>query len=454
MRAHAPIRMPQQFNLKFNQNLTRHGSEEENFSYFSNVEEEGSTDLGNYFSDDEEDDNWDEEDLSSESDPWSHTDFYDPENFPNPQHTPSDVDAEIFGLETINEARFEDDSEANKLHHISGLSEETKLAFSTWRPFIPPEHAFRNCAARSQPSGFSSQASSSQEPTLIQISMITTSTKLMPPPMKQISPQPETSLSQPKDWPSFKPATRPFTRTWTKLWTESTKTYNGTKNWRTEFPDHPEPSEQYKHWKQQLQCSIRTNQNQITRLQNTPLVNDAGSEPQVCTQWKSHNSSTTKYRTNTTKIKYWVTKWRKCSNKIQICRTKFWKPIGHLRTNSKRTPLWLWLPRRWPPTCSSGTTTVIKDRTKQPNSPRGRNHFSKRKSESESYSKCKSINERHRSKSKDKNLKSESKGENKDIKVRNENKLVTFSTDAEAKVTAKADEVKAIKRHKQNSGWK
>jgi hypothetical protein len=43
-------------------------------------------------------------------------------------------------------------------------------------------------------------------------------------------------------------------------------------------------------------------------------------------------------------------------------------------------------------------------------------------------------------------LKSESKGESKDIKVRNENKLVTFSTDAEAKVTAKADEVKAIKK--------
>jgi hypothetical protein len=66
-RAPAPIRTPQQFNLKFNQNSTRHGSEEEDFSYFSNIEEEGSTDLGNYFSDDEEDDNWDEEDLSSKA---------------------------------------------------------------------------------------------------------------------------------------------------------------------------------------------------------------------------------------------------------------------------------------------------------------------------------------------------------------------------------------------------
>jgi hypothetical protein len=238
-------------NLKFNQNLTSRSSEEENFSYFSNVEEEGPTDLGNYFSDDEEDDSWDEEDLSSESDTWSHTDFYDPENFPNPQHTPSEFDTEIFGLETINEASFEDKGEANNLNGISCLSEETKLAFSTWRPFIPPEHAFRNCAAKSQQSGFSSQASSSQEPTLIQISTITTTTKLTPEPMKPTSPQPETSLSQPKDWLSFKPATRPFTRTWTKLWTESTKTYNGTKNWRTEFPDHPEPLKRYRRWKRQ-----------------------------------------------------------------------------------------------------------------------------------------------------------------------------------------------------------
>jgi hypothetical protein len=52
----APIRTPQEFNLKFNQNSTSSGSQEENFSYFSNIEEEGPTDLGNYFSDDEEDD--------------------------------------------------------------------------------------------------------------------------------------------------------------------------------------------------------------------------------------------------------------------------------------------------------------------------------------------------------------------------------------------------------------
>jgi hypothetical protein len=183
------MRMPQEFNLKFNRNSTSRGCEEDHFSYFSNVEEEGPTELGDYFSDDEENDNWDEEDLSSESNHWSHTDFNDPEEYySHSQHTLSEWDPEISGLETIDEASFENDSEANKLHHISCLSEETRLAFSTWRPFIPPEHAFQNCAAQSQLLDFLSQASSSQEPTLIQISTITTSTKLTPPPMKQTSP--------------------------------------------------------------------------------------------------------------------------------------------------------------------------------------------------------------------------------------------------------------------------
>ncbi len=195
-RALAPMRTPQEFNLKFNQNLTSRGAKEDHFSYFSNMEEEGPTELGDYFSDDEEDDSWDEEDLSSESNPWNHTNFNDPEeNFPHSQHTLSEWDPEISGLETIDEASFEDNSEANKLHCISGLSEETKLPFSTWQPFIPPEHAFRNCAALSQLSDFSSQASSSQEPTLTQISAISTSTKPTPAPMIPTSSRLETSHS-------------------------------------------------------------------------------------------------------------------------------------------------------------------------------------------------------------------------------------------------------------------
>jgi hypothetical protein len=123
--------------------LTTRGSEEDHFSNFSNVEEEGTSELGDYFSDDEEDDTWDEENLTSESNPWSYTDFnVTGENFTPSQSTLSEWNPVISGLETINEARFEDDSESNQLHHISGFSEETKLAFLSWRPFIPHEHAF------------------------------------------------------------------------------------------------------------------------------------------------------------------------------------------------------------------------------------------------------------------------------------------------------------------------
>ncbi len=254
MRALAPMRTPQEFNLNFNQNSTSHGSKDNHFSYFSNFEEEGPTELGDYFSDDEEDDNWGEEDLPSESNPWNHTDFNDPEETsPHSRHTLSEWDPQISGLETIDEANFEGNSEDNKLHHLSCLSEETKLAFSKWRPFIPHEHAFRNCAAPSQLSDFSSQASSSQEPTLMQISAISTSTERTSAPMKPNSPRLVTSLSRPKDWPSFKLATRPFMPTWTKPWTESTKTSNRTENWRTEFQDHPEPSKRYRHWKRPSQ---------------------------------------------------------------------------------------------------------------------------------------------------------------------------------------------------------
>jgi hypothetical protein len=112
--------MPQKFNLKFNQNSTTRRSEEDHFSYFSNIEEEGTSELGEYFSDDEEDDTWDREDLTSESNPWSHTDFNDSEaNFTNSQPTLSEWDPVISGLDTINEAKFKDDSEADKLNHIS-----------------------------------------------------------------------------------------------------------------------------------------------------------------------------------------------------------------------------------------------------------------------------------------------------------------------------------------------
>jgi hypothetical protein len=240
--AHAPTRitMPPKFNQQFNQNLMSYGPEDENFSYFSNFEEEGPTDLADYFSD-EEDDSWDNENLSSEGDTWRQPDFNESEDFPNQTHTPSEFDTAIFGLEAINETNFEDQGKTNNFNGISSLSEETKLAFSAWQPFIPPEHAFQNFAAQSWPSDFSPQASSSQEPTLIQISTITT-TKPTPAPIRPTSPRQEMALSQLKDWHSFRPAMRPFKRTWTKPWPESTQTYSRTWNSLKESQDHPEQS--------------------------------------------------------------------------------------------------------------------------------------------------------------------------------------------------------------------
>jgi len=163
-RAFASRKTPQEFNLKFNQKSTTRGSEEDHFSYFSNVEEERAIELGDYFSDDKEDDIWDRKDLTSESNSWSHTKFQDPEeNFPLSQPAFYGWDPVISGLETIHEAKFENDGQANTLNHISGLSEETILSLSTWQPFIPLEHAFQNCAAQSQPSDFLSPASSSEQ---------------------------------------------------------------------------------------------------------------------------------------------------------------------------------------------------------------------------------------------------------------------------------------------------
>ncbi len=162
------------------------------------------------------------------------------------------------------------------------------------------------------------------------------------------------------------------------------------------------------------------------------------------TQFRSQIYLNTRSKRNTTRTKSLETKWRKSFNRTQTYRTKLPKNTERHPRNSRRTSLWLWSPKPWPPICSLNTATTEKPTLERKISPRGENHSSKRRSESESYSKYKNINERHRSESRDKNSKSKSKNESKDIKVRNENKLVTFSADPEAKVTAKVDEVKAI----------
>jgi hypothetical protein len=264
------------------------------------------------------------------------------------------------------------------------------------------------------------------------------------------------ALSQLKDWPSFKPATRPFTRPWTKPWPESTKTSSRTKSSNKEFPDHPEPSKRYRLWKRRLQCSPRTNQNQNTRLQNMQQVTGAGSKPQVCIQWRSRTYSNTRSRTNTTRIKSWGTKWHKFLNKTPTCRTKLQKNTKRHQKSSRKTQLWLWSQERSPPICSFDTTTTEKLIPKPTISPRGENHFSKRRSERESYSQYKRLDSKSEIKSENKNesysqyerlnSKREIKSENKDAKVRNEEKPMTLLTNTKAKVTAKVDEVKAIEK--------
>ncbi len=259
-RAFASQRTPQKFNLKFNQNSTTRGSEEDYFSCFSTVEEEGTTELGEYFSDNEEDDTWDTEDLKSEHHSWSHTDVNESEeNFTSSQPTLYQWNPVISGLDTINEATFKDDYKASELNHISGLSEETKLAFSTWQPFIPPGHAFPNCAAPSQLSDFLSQASSLQEPTLTRISTISTSAKRTSSPMEPTSPRLVISLSQPKELqqtefpdpsepPSQQLRTKPckpvYSPTYSATPTPKRPSFTNSSTKSAlpnhEFPDHPE----------------------------------------------------------------------------------------------------------------------------------------------------------------------------------------------------------------------
>jgi hypothetical protein len=447
---------PPKFNQKFNQNSTSFDSEERSFSCFPNFEEEGTTGLADYFSD-KENDSLDDEDSKSESDIWFHSnpdelgEILDEEvGNSNDENAWSKPRATKLGLESIKETGYEEVSEKNNLKQISSISNRSEIDFSEWQLYIPPEHVFRKSFAQSWQSPFSQPASSSQEPTLIQISTITDqiddTTKQIQAPRQAVTPQQKMTHLQQQDWNSFRPATRHYTHTWRKLWPGLSGTCNKTKNSQNKFPDHPEQSKPYRLWKQPSPCSPRTIQNQNTKLQNTPPVTDVGNAHQVFTQFRSQIYLNTTSKRDTTKTRSWETKWGKSFTRTQIYRTKLPQNTKHHQKKSKRTPLWLWSPRPCPPICSLSTATMENPTRQRKISPRGENHFSKRRSESENYSKYSGINKRHRSESNDKNSKSESKHKSKDIKVKNENKLVTSSADAEAKMTAKVDEVTAIEK--------
>jgi hypothetical protein len=230
--------------------------------------------------------------------------------------------------------------------------------------------------------------------------------------------------SQQPDWKPFKPAMKHYTHIWNRPWPELSKTYKGTRSSRNESQDHPEQLKQFKPWKQPLQFSNENILSRSTKFPNTPPGTDVGDAPQVFTLYPSQIYLSMTSKTNTTRKRSWEKKWRKSSNKIRTCWTKFPKNTECHQRNSRKTPSWLWSPKPWPPTCSSNTTTVDEETLEWKISPCGENHFSKRRSESESYSESKSGNESHRSKSRDRNSKSESKSESKDTKAKSENKLV------------------------------
>ena len=160
------------------------------------------------------------------------------------------------------------------------------------------------------------------------------------------------------------------------------------------------------------------------------LETDIGDAPQVSTLYPSQIYLNMTSKTNTTETESWEKKWRKSSNKIHICRTKFPKNIEHRQRSSRKTPSWPWSPKPWPHTCSSNTTTNVKETLGWKISLRGGNHSSKRRrSESRSYN----INENYRNKNRDKDSKCESENKSEGTRTESESKLMTVTTDLKKK---------------------
>ncbi len=359
MRAQARPTPPPKFNQNLNQESTIFNYNERNFSCSSDFEEEGTTELADYFSN-EEDDSLDNEDLSRESDTWSQSDFDKFGEITDEGYTWSEFETNKFGLETINETNYKEPGEQNNLKGISILSEETALAFSAWQRYIPPEPVFQNLSAQSWRSAFSQQTSLSQEPTLIQIATIrgpiaTTRPTIATTPTRH---KQKMTQSQHQDWRPFRPATKRYTHIWRKPWPELSKTSKRTKSLQKEFQDHPEQSKPSRLWKRPSRCSPETVRNRSTKPQNMPPGTDVGGVPQVFTLYRSRSCLSMTSRTNTTKTRSWDTKWHESCNKIRTCQTKSQKNTEHHKKNSKTTLLWPWSPKPWPPTCSSDTTTA------------------------------------------------------------------------------------------------
>jgi hypothetical protein len=174
-----------------------------------------------------------------------------------------------------------------------------------------------------------------------------------------------------------------------------------------------------------------------------PPETDVGNAHQSFTRCPSRIYWTTMSRTITTKTGSLETRWHRSSIKIRIWQMKFPRPIRHRRRNSRRTPSWPWSPRRWPHTCFSNTTTEQKEPPERKISPRGENHFSKRRSEDDNKSKSGKV----MIDSKTKATKGESESESKSKNIMTDSKTKETKR-KKPNVTTKADKAKAIKRTK------
>ncbi len=141
---------PPKFNQKFNQNLTIRNSTAGRFSCFPTILEEGPTEPADY-SDEEEDNSLDNEDILSESEEGE-------VNF----ETQSELDTE----------ETEEDPAFASIYCISQKEDPAFTAFAAWRPYIPPEPVFQSSSAQSWWSDSSPLASLSLELTLTRISSI------------------------------------------------------------------------------------------------------------------------------------------------------------------------------------------------------------------------------------------------------------------------------------------
>ncbi len=152
-----------------------------------------------------------------------------------------------------------------------------------------------------------------------------------------------------------------YTHIWSKPWLELSKTYKRTRSSWNESQDHPEQSKQFKPRRRPLQFSNGTILSRSTKFPNMPPETDVGDAPQVFTLYPSQIYLSMMSKTNTTKTESWEKEWRKSSNKIRNCRTKFPKNIECRQRSSRKTPSWPWSPKPWPHTCSSNTTMEVKE---------------------------------------------------------------------------------------------